>query len=148
MITIAIALLMAATFTPITADHALATQAPQNETAENQITDDNRSFLAPFPDFDWRAGPSDPVRASHINDLQDASQHLLSRMLQGNTTPGACAYTIAIYALNLMEYVQDELPDRERDLTIWRDRIRREDRIHCDCGLYPPEHSICQPSNP
>ena len=71
MITIAIALLMAATFTPITADHALATQAPQNETAENQITDDNRSFLAPFPDFDSRADPGDPVRASHINDLQD-----------------------------------------------------------------------------
>ena len=88
----------------------------------------------PFPDFDWRAERGSPVEARHINELQDASQHLLSRILLDTSGAGGCTYAVSLYILFVMDYVQNETGETERDQELWRHRIAQEDRIRCESG--------------
>ena len=141
---VAVALLMAVAAMAMTPAQSQGAQAPQENAAQAEFPEPAAFPNVPFPDFNWRAERGSPVEARHINELQDASQHLLSRILLDTSGATGCTYAVSLYILFVMDYVQNETGETERDQRLWRHRIAQEDRIRCECGYAPEEATICQ----
>ena len=123
--------------------------ATQAVAAQETGADTRGQFIVDWPDWTWTASdivPGAAIRATHISDLRNAAEHLLSRQLQSGNRPTHCGATIAGYLVaypGIHAYIENNLIPRDEwtdeNRRIYLEQLRMEDRIRVDCLGHPEQ---------